>query len=82
MAAAGDVMAEGVPQDFGTVHVRNAHGTKWGISNDHTIAASASYGCDFSVAAITFGSTDEHTADVLDAFPATGCAEQHVPTAK
>lgn len=82
MATASPVMAEGVPQDFGTVHVRNATGTKWGISNDHTIAASASYGCDFSVAAMTFGSTEDNTADVLVAFPATGCRAHGVPTAK
>jgi hypothetical protein len=69
MAGHAPVMTEGIPQDYGTELLPGVIGTKWGVS-DHglPVASSASFGTDFTIAAITYGTRDQHTDDVLGAF--------------
>lgn len=63
------VNADGIAQNYGTSHLPGSRGSKWGISGyGPSVVASASYGSDFTVAAITFGGPDDQTADVLGAF--------------
>lgn len=72
MASASSVAADGYPQDYGTAQVPGAIGTKWGWSDDRaSVHASVSFGADFTVAAITYGTRDQHTADVRAAMSGT-----------
>ncbi|MFE7421775.1 hypothetical protein [Rhodococcus sp. NPDC057529] len=69
MATAAPVAADGTHQNWGTGQLPSVTGTKWGWSDfGPSVVASASFGSDFSVAASTFGTTDQHTGDVLGAF--------------
>lgn len=80
MAAAEPVAADGTPQDWGTALLPSVTGTKWGWSDyGPAIVASASFGPDFSVSAHTYGSSGEHTTDVLEAFGPEPALPQEVP---
>lgn len=69
MATAAPVAADGTTQDWGTSTLPSVVGTKWGWSDyGPDIVASASFGPDFSVAANTYGSKEQHTSDVQGAF--------------
>ncbi|MFE7421748.1 hypothetical protein [Rhodococcus sp. NPDC057529] len=69
MATAAPVAADGTHQNWGTGRLPSVTGTKWGWSDyGPSVVASASFGPDFSVAANTYGTTDQHTSDVLGAF--------------
>ncbi|RZL82613.1 MAG: hypothetical protein EOP32_10730 [Rhodococcus sp. (in: high G+C Gram-positive bacteria)] len=69
MATAAPVAADGTHQNWGTGLLPSVIGTKWGWSDTGpSVVASASFGSDFSVAANTYGTVDEHTGDVLGAF--------------
>ncbi|AXK87940.1 hypothetical protein IU443_18415 [Nocardia farcinica] len=68
MATAAPTAADGTPQDWGTAQIPGVLGTKWGWSDFGVPeVASASFGPGFTVAAHTYGSPDEQTADVLGA---------------
>lgn len=69
MADAGDVAADGTEQNWGTAQLPGVQGTKWGWADRGTAAevASVSYGPGFVVAAITYGSPENQTADVTQA---------------
>lgn len=70
MATAGDRAADGTPQDWGTARLPGVLGTKWGWSDVGTSeVASVSFGPGFTVAAHTYGTPAEQTADVLAALP-------------
>ncbi len=70
MATAGDHAVDGTPQDWGTSRVPGVLGTKWGWSDfGAPDVASVSYGPGFTVAAHTYGSAEDQTADVLAALP-------------
>ncbi|QIX53939.1 hypothetical protein [Rhodococcus sp. DMU1] len=72
MSTAAPVAADGTVQDWGTFLVPGTVGTKWGWSDyGPTVVASTSFGDDFVIAAITYGTIDEHTGDILDALPDT-----------
>lgn len=80
MATAEPVAADGTPQDWGTALLPSVTGTKWGWSDyGPSVVASASFGPDFSVSAHTYGTTGEHSEDVLDAFGPESLPPQHVP---
>ena len=69
MATAAPVAADGTHQNWGTGRLPSVTGTKWGWSDlGPSVVASASFGPDFSVAANTYGTADQHTGDVLGAF--------------
>ncbi|WP_068162565.1 hypothetical protein [Rhodococcus phenolicus] len=69
MASAHELSADGYPQNFGTSLLPGVIGTKWGWTDDHSSAhASASFGSDFVVAASTYGSAGQLSADVAAAF--------------
>jgi len=68
MATTAPTAADGTPQDWGTAQIPGVLGTKWGWSDFGVPeVASASFGPGFTVAAHTYGSPDEQTADVLGA---------------
>ncbi len=72
MRAATPIAADGYSQDFGTYTLPGVTGTKWGWSNDRkSTHASVSFGTvaghTFVVAAITYGTKEEHTAAVRQA---------------
>ncbi|MGW5311034.1 hypothetical protein ACWEQ0_14305 [Nocardia thailandica] len=69
MRAAGAVAADGTVQDWGTARLPGVRGTKWGWADRGTAAevASASFGDGFTIAAITYGSPDDQTTDVVTA---------------
>lgn len=70
MATAGPYAADGTPQDWGTARLPGVLGTKWGWSDIGTPeVASVSFGPGFTVAAHTYGTPAEQTADVLAALP-------------
>ncbi|MEU8900506.1 hypothetical protein AB0C65_31900 [Nocardia sp. NPDC048505] len=70
MSQPGSVAADGTVQDWGTAWLPGVIGTKWGWSDYDTVeVASASYGMGFTVAAHTYGTGPEQTADVLSAVP-------------
>ncbi|WP_241032528.1 hypothetical protein [Rhodococcus pseudokoreensis] len=69
MATAAPVAVDGTHQNWGTGALPSVTGTKWGWSDDgSSVVASASFGPDFSVAANTYGTAEQHTDDVLGAF--------------
>ncbi|MDO5030232.1 MAG: hypothetical protein Q4E11_06555 [Corynebacterium sp.] len=69
MTTASPVAADGYRQDYGTATLPGVIGTKWGWSDDRrSVHASASIGPDFSVAANTYGTREDHTSDVQNAF--------------
>ena len=71
MADASNTAADGTPQNWGTAQLPGVQGSKWGWSDlDTPEVASASFGTGFSVAAHTYGTPAEQSADVLDALPA------------
>ncbi|MGV9679770.1 hypothetical protein ACWDSJ_31195 [Nocardia sp. NPDC003482] len=66
MAEADPVAADGTVQDWGTAKLPGVLGTKWGWSDfGPPEVASASYGSGFTIAAHTYGTGEEQTADVL-----------------
>lgn len=69
MRAAGKIAADGTAQDWGTARLPGVRGTKWGWADRGTAAevASASIGDGFTVAAITYGTPDDQTTDVVTA---------------
>lgn len=67
MATAAPVASGGYRQDFGTARIPGIIGTKFGWSDDRQVHASASFGPGYSVAANTYGSPADLTADVLGA---------------
>ncbi|WP_174375385.1 hypothetical protein [Nocardia higoensis] len=67
MATAGEYAADGTPQDRGTARIPGVLGTKWGWSD--VGAPEVSFGPGFTVAAHTYGTSAEQTADVLAALP-------------
>lgn len=67
MATAAPVASDGYRQDFGTARIPGIIGTKFGWSDDRQVHASASFGPGYSVAANTYGSPADLTADVLGA---------------
>lgn len=76
MASAAPVAADGYAQNYGTAQLPGVIGTKWGWSDDRTsMHASVSFGADFTVAAITYGTRDQHTADVRAAMSGTAAAD-------
>ncbi|MFD4367040.1 hypothetical protein [Rhodococcus sp. NPDC058521] len=70
MSTASPTAADGTVQDWGTARLPGVVGTKWGWSDQggSPVVASASFGPDFTIAANTYGSPEDHTADVLGAF--------------
>lgn len=71
MAHYAPVAADGTPQDWGTVDLPLVQGTKFGWSDyGPQNVATASYGPGFTVAANTWGSPADQTADL----PGTGSA--------
>ncbi|WP_291478956.1 hypothetical protein [Corynebacterium sp.] len=71
METAEPVAADGTRQNWGTDNLPFVTGTKWGWSDEGpSVVASASVGGSlFSVAAITYGSPEEQTGDVLAYLP-------------
>ncbi|WP_446225861.1 hypothetical protein ACTWPB_12780 [Nocardia sp. IBHARD005] len=71
MAGASNTAADGTPQNWGTAQLPGVQGSKWGWSDiGAPEVASASFGPSFSVAAHTYGTPADQSADVLDAVPA------------
>ena len=70
MNNAAPVAADGYRQDFGTATLPGMEGRKFGWSDSLHIHASVSHGNGFTVAAHTFGTAGEHTADVRRVEPA------------
>lgn len=69
MTTASPTAADGTVQDWGTARLPGVVGTKWGWSDlGAPVVASASYGTDFTIAANTYGSSEDQTEDVLGAF--------------
>ncbi|MGW6376537.1 hypothetical protein ACWFRB_10790 [Rhodococcus sp. NPDC055112] len=69
MASAAPAAADGTTQNWGTATLPGVTGSKWGWSDfGPSSVASASFGPDFSVAAQTYGSAADQTADVTNAF--------------
>ncbi|WP_459546124.1 hypothetical protein [Nocardia sp. X0981] len=70
MATAAPRAADGTEQNWGTAALPGVQGTKWGWSDiAPPEVASASFGPGFVVAAHTWGTPAEQTADVLGALP-------------
>lgn len=70
MATAAPRAADGTEQNWGTAALPGVQGTKWGWSDlAPPEVASASFGPGFTVAAHTWGTPGEQTADVLGALP-------------
>ncbi|MGW4369489.1 hypothetical protein ACWEKT_27975 [Nocardia takedensis] len=68
MTEAAPVAADGTAQDWGTARLPGVRGTKWGWSDlPPQEVASASFGPGFTVAAITLGTPQDQTTDVLEA---------------
>lgn len=67
MRNASPVAADGYKQDFGTARVPGVWGSKFGWADERNVHASASLGNGFSIAANTYGSPGDLTADVLGA---------------
>lgn len=68
MRTAEPVAADGTHQNWGTSRLSGVEGTKWGWS-DHgpSVVASASFGRDFSIAAITYGTPADQNVDLAGA---------------
>jgi len=65
MATSAPVAADGTQQTWGTSHLADAQGTKWGWSDrGPETVASATYGNGYTAAAFTWGSPEEQTGDV------------------
>lgn len=72
MTEMSPVAADGYHQDYGTATLPGVQGSKLGWSDDRTsIHASASFGPGFVVSANTYGTADQHTQDVQQAFTST-----------
>lgn len=70
MRRAAPVAADGTRQDWGTARYTDVIGTKWGWSGyGPPVVGAASFGRDFSIAAITYGTAGTQTADLLAAVP-------------
>ena len=70
MTEAGAIAADGTHQNWGTAQFSDVAGTKWGWSDTGApVHASASWGHLFTVAAITYGTPEDQTADVRGALP-------------
>ncbi|WP_420098020.1 hypothetical protein [Corynebacterium sp.] len=71
METADLVAADGTRQTWGTANIPFVTGTKWGWSDQGpSVVASASVGGSlFSVAAVTYGTADQQTGDVLAYLP-------------
>ena len=70
MQRAAPVAADGTRQDWGTSRYTDVAGTKWGWSDyGPPVVGAASFGRDFSIAAITYGTAGTQTADLLAAVP-------------
>ncbi|MEX3504777.1 hypothetical protein [Corynebacterium sp. LK2510] len=68
MRTAAPVAADGFAQNYGTSHLPGAQGTKFGWSDDRvSLTASASFGPDWTAAALTHGDVAANTADTLGA---------------
>ena len=67
MATAAPAASDGYRQDFGTARIPAILGTKFGWSEDGQVHATASFGPGYTVAANTYGSPADLTADVLGA---------------
>ena len=68
MRTAEPVAADGTHQNWGTDRLSGVEGTKWGWSDfGPSVVATASFGRDFSVAAITHGTPAEQNADLAGA---------------
>lgn len=65
MRASSPIAADGYAQNYGTSVISGIEGTKFAWPDDHTVNGSASIGPGYSVAAMTFGSADDLTSDVL-----------------
>lgn len=82
MKNAAPVASDGYPQNFGTANIDDVRGTKFGWSDDRGVHASVSYGSGSFVAAITYGSAQTHTADVLAAVDSIESAPEPAPTSE
>lgn len=67
MNTAAPAASDGYRQDFGTAQIPGILGTKFGWSDDRQVHATASFGPGYTVAANTYGSPGDLTADVLGA---------------
>ena len=67
MSTAAPAASDGYRQDFGTAQIPGILGTKFGWSDDRQVHATASFGPGYTVAANTYGSPGDLTADVLGA---------------
>lgn len=76
MATAAPAAADGYRQDFGTAQIPGILGTKFGWSDDRQVHATASFGPGYTVAATTYGSPGDLTADVLGAVEVLPAAPQ------
>lgn len=73
MRTAAPVAADGTAQDWGTALLPGAQGSKWGWTDFGAPAVnSATIGDGYTVAAATYGTPQEQTADVLGAFVLAG----------
>lgn len=72
MREATPVAADGYVQNFGTATLPGVQGTKFGWSDDRTsMHASASLGHGLTVSAHTYGTAEDHSADVRAALGQT-----------
>lgn len=73
--------ADGYRQQGGTASLPDVQATKFGWSDNRVSeTATASYGPDFTVVAITYGNQDQHSDDVRGAFrPAAPAAPKPAP---
>ncbi|MDO5032584.1 hypothetical protein [Corynebacterium sp.] len=67
MRTASPRAADGYLQDFGTARIPGVWGTKLGWADDRSVHATVSVGNGYSIAANTYGSPGDLTADVLGA---------------
>ncbi|MDO4928286.1 MAG: hypothetical protein Q3976_04410 [Corynebacterium sp.] len=72
MTQMNPVAADGYHQDYGTATLPGVQGSKLGWSDDRSsVHASASFGPGFVVSANTYGTAEQHTQDVQQAFTTT-----------
>ncbi|MFC9995815.1 hypothetical protein [Nocardia sp. NPDC127526] len=70
MSDPSEIAIDGTVQDWGTARLPHVTGTKWGWSDlGVPEVASASFGPGFTVSAHTYGTSEEHTDDILAALP-------------
>lgn len=79
METADPVAADGTRQNWGTDRLPFVTGTKWGWSDqgDPVVASASVGGSLFSVAAITYGTGQEQTGDVLAYTPSVPTSSSH-----